>query len=186
MSPAEAQLLAHYREWIMRAGFAPTQAEAARHFGVSVSCINDRIKKLERDGHIVRRHWQRGGVELAGVVSLVGVPSDALRAELARRGETLDALDGGERPRLGGARRFGGGSGSCAAPGCQLEVQRGHLMCLSHWRALPETLRHSILATHRRARELRCPEATRRFGQLVAEARDLLDRRCAGPLGERN
>ncbi len=176
MTPAEATLLAHYRDRITRAGFAPTQAEAARYFGVSVSCINYRIKKLERGGHIVRHHWQRGGIELAGVVSLVGVPTSDLRAELARRGETLDALDGGERVRLGGTRRFGAGTGSCAAPGCQLEVSRGHLMCLSHWRALPETLRHAILSTHRRARQRGCEVATRRFGQLVAEARDYLER----------
>jgi hypothetical protein len=37
----------------------------------------------------------------------------------------------------------------CAATGCCTVVQRGHLMCHSHWLALPAAIRKSIIFSHR-------------------------------------
>lgn len=177
MTPTQAKVLDYYRDRITRGGFVPTQVEAARHFGVSTMRVNTILRRLEDAGYLVRTPGQVRGVELAGAVSLVAVPSDALRAELARRGELLDALDGGQIKHFGRPRSYGAGTGTCAAPGCQLEVQRGHLMCLSHWRALPFELRERILSSHRAARRSRHPSDAARYGEVVSEARDLLDQR---------
>jgi hypothetical protein len=175
MTPVQLAVLDYYRERVAVGGFVPTRAEAARRFGVTTTRIGRVLEALEQQGFLVRHPGHPRRYELAGVVSLVGVPSDLLRAELARRGEVLDALDGGEQRALGGQRRSGAGDGICAAPGCQLQVQRGHLMCLSHWRALPFPLRKQIVSAHFAARRTRCPEDAQTYGDAVAEARAFLE-----------
>lgn len=174
MTPTQAAVLDYYRERITRGGFVPTQVEAGQHFGVSTMRINTILRRLEEAGHLVRTPGKVRGVELAGAVSLVGVSSDAMRAELARRGELLDALNGSERVWLGRPRSYGAGSGTCAADGCQMEVKRGHLMCLEHRRAIPFKLQQRILTTHAAARRSRSPADAERYREAVTEARDVL------------
>lgn len=178
MTPRQRDVLDHYRKCISSAGFTPTMKEVGKALGILPQAVKRHVDDLERDGFVSRDRSQIRGVRLTACPPLVGVPTDALRAELARRGELPDALDGGEPKRFGRTRSYGAGTGTCAAPGCQLEVQRGHLMCLSHWRALPVQLRHDILEAHRKARGLPATSVyAQLYTNLVGEARDLLDRR---------
>ncbi|WP_337846215.1 hypothetical protein [Sphingomonas sp.] len=176
MTPRELELLDLVRDRIA-AGVAPTYAEISSAMGISVSAVSSLIGSLIADGKLAKVPGKARSLNLRGVADLRSVPTASLQAELARRGVALDALDGGERVQFGRRRSRGAGSGTCAAPGCQLQVQRGHLMCLSHWRALPFALRKRILSTHMAARASRCPEDAARYGEAVAEAREMLDRR---------
>lgn len=169
MTPVQSKVLDFYRDRITRGGFVPTQVEAGTHFGVSTMRINTILRTLERKGYLRRDPGRQRGIELAGVVSLVGVPSETLRAELARRGETLDALEGSEQ------RKFRRGGATCAADCCQLEVKQGNLFCLVHWRQLPQKLRHDLLSAFFAARNTRSSEDASRYQELLTEARDLID-----------
>lgn len=176
MTPRELELLDLVRDNIA-AGVAPTYAEISSAMGISVSAVSCLIGSLIQEGKLAKVPGKARSLTLRGVADLRSVPTASLQAELARRGVTLDALDGGEPIQFGRPQHRGYGSGTCAAPGCQLQVQRGHLMCLSHWRALPFELRKRIIATHTAARRSRCPQDAALYGEAVAEARDMLDRR---------
>lgn len=57
----------------------------------------------------------------------------------------------------------------CAAPGCRVHVERGKMLCPTHWFALPERLRKGLGATWRAGH-------VAAFQQLWTEALVILDR----------
>lgn len=178
MTPLELKGLDFIRERLA-AGLSPSYSEIATAIGCQKSGVHRIVTSLVRQGKLERLPRKARSLSLGGATDLRGVPTGELRAELARRGVTLDALNGGERVWLGRPRSYGAGSGTCAADGCQLEVQRGHLMCLEHWRALPFEVRERILSTHRAARRSRHPSDAALYGEAVTEARELLNQQRA-------
>ncbi|PKP93163.1 MAG: hypothetical protein CVT77_06430 [Alphaproteobacteria bacterium HGW-Alphaproteobacteria-16] len=175
MTEHEIKALDFIRERIVRGGFSPSRREISRSIGISVPATQRIVESLDRQGKIRCIPAKHRGIELTETVDVRTVPSDVLRAELARRGITLEALNGGEKRWVGGA-----GTAKCAAPGCQMQADRGHLMCLTHWRALPRELQLEIIDAHREARRTGCPDDAQRYGDAVQRARDLLDTRFSG------
>lgn len=45
------------------------------------------------------------------------------------------------------------GKHTCGAPGCEVVVSRGMLMCHTHWAMLPAPVRHQVNLTWRRFRD---------------------------------
>lgn len=125
---------------LARSGLAPTYREIGEKVGVTASGARYIALRLDANGLIRRSSGRYRGLALAPKADLRGHTSDALRAELARRGETIGALDKPERTALGR------GSVACAADCCTTEVQRGHLYCRSHYFSLPHGLRQRILS----------------------------------------
>lgn len=164
MTPKQLQLLDYLREYIARTSVAPTleEARAALSLGTK-SNIHRLLGELEAQGHIRRTGGRIRSIELVGAnADIRRASTDQIRAELARRGVSLEALVAGE-PRV-----LARGTASCAADCCQLAVEPGHLMCRRHWFQLPADLREDIHRAHRRADR-------DRFQMLVTEARDLVD-----------
>lgn len=151
------QVLAFYRDRIEATGNAPSGPEAAQEIGISNVAVWKHVQGLLHEGKLVRR--KDGSIDLPGRFDLSAVPSAQLRAELARRGVTMDAL---EQPRL-----MMDEGRPCAANGCFTRVRRGHLMCWEHWTALPQRLRDDILRAFR-ARD------TEAYQEAVEAARDHL------------
>lgn len=161
MTAAEQKMLDFVRELIAVGRIDPTVRDLASAMDVSVSSAHATLTRLVRDGHLDRVPGKPRGLRLPGVPDLRAVPNDVLTAELARRGVTLAALD----PRMPIAR---GAEKTCAADSCGAPVRPGQLMCLTHWRALPQELQRRIFSSHR-ARD------RRGYQDAVAEARDLAD-----------
>lgn len=165
MTPLQLQVLDYVRE-LSDGGISPSVRQIAARIGAkSPSTAQRVIEGLVRDGHLARRPGSTRSLRLADQPDLRRATSDALRAELARRGETTEAL------RVPEARAYGRRI-SCAADTCGIAVQRGHLFCRTHWFALPDDLRAGILGAFR-ARD------TARYQQLVGQARDIADG-CTG------
>lgn len=162
MNEVQAMVLDYYRECITRGGGVPSQEQVADKFSISTPRVNRVIGQLEELGYLRRTRGKHRAIELAGMVSLATVPTDRLRAELARRGITFDGLDGGEPVK------FRRGGASCAADSCQLEVERGKLFCRRHWFSLPEPLRKAIWRAF-------IGKNVTRYQELVTEARDRID-----------
>ncbi len=159
MTPHQLQAFDFVRDRLTETGYAPTIRELAGHLRCGVSNAHAVIEQLAEAGHLIRTAGRHRGLALPGVdLRLVG--SSALRAELARRGETLEGL--GARQIAHGTQR------TCAADSCGAPVQVGHLFCRPHWYKVPADLRDGILQAHRR-------RDTGRFQSLVAQARDLVD-----------
>lgn len=168
MTPRQLEALDFVRDRITLAGFAPTVREIGRHLGISSpSSVARLLEGLSDAGHIRLANGRHRGIELAGQPDLRAASIDAIRAELARRGETLESLQA--QSSVGMARHA-----ACAADTCGVRVQPGRLFCLTHWRALPGDLQRDLLAAHRR-RDLR------RFQELLVQARDIADG-CGGAL----
>ena len=92
MTPRQAELLRIVERHIMATGMAPTYDEMRDALGVSgKSVVHGLIDELIGDGRLIRRPGKARGLDLAprsdGGVGIRQVTSDALRAELARRGE---------------------------------------------------------------------------------------------------
>lgn len=163
MTPQQVATLDFARDRISETGYSPTVREVATHLRVSTSAAQSLVDALVDGGQLLRAPGRPRGLSLPGVdLRLVG--SSALRAELARRGETLEGL---------GARQIAYGTArTCAADTCGSQVRPGHLFCLEHWRALPVDLRFAILGAHRR-------RDREQLQSLVADARDIADG-CGG------
>lgn len=131
----QERYLAFVRDRIEQLGFAPTIAEIADHFEVTPGTARSIVEALVRQGRLTRTSARTRNLAIPGEVDLSGVGTERLRAELARRGVTLDALD---EPRLMRGR-------PCAANGCVSLVERGKLMCRPHWFALPAAMRSAIM-----------------------------------------
>lgn len=169
MSPHQLQTLDFVRERIATIGVAPTQREIAQHLGKSRGAVTASIDGLVARGKLRRRSAAARGLELADLPDLRTVPTDEIRAELARRGVTMDAL---ARPKV---LNYGRRAVTCAADYCHAEVEQGHLMCWDHWTALPTALRSEIIDLFKRARRTRSREDAESYGDAVRRARDLID-----------
>jgi hypothetical protein len=161
VSPNELQALDLIRERLSVAGYAPTYRELAAEIGVTLSGAHRCVAALVEAGAVKRTPSKTRGLAVVDLPDMRTVPTDVLRAELARRGVSFAALNPA-------APRAIGHEVTCAADTCGTVVQRGHLMCLTHWRVLPHELRNRIL----RSNAARDQHA---FGLAVTEARDLID-----------
>lgn len=123
-----------FRDFVDRFGRSPTVRELGDLTGMSSIGAWKHVQALIGDGLLVKYGHR---AELPGHIDLVGVTTRQMRAELARRGVTMDAL---ERPKL----PFDEGR-PCAANHCLERVERGMLMCREHWFALPPRLRSAIM-----------------------------------------
>lgn len=169
MTPQQIETLDFVRDRISETGFAPTYQEISDHFRLaSKSGAYQKVEALIAAGYLRRDAGRRRGLVLVDMPDLRAVGTSALLAELARRGETIDALPTRREIAYGTQR-------SCAADTCGAAVQPGHLMCRDHWFALPYELREALLRTHRRARQTGSREDARDYQALVTEARDLAD-----------
>ncbi|WP_066477423.1 MULTISPECIES: LexA family protein [unclassified Sphingomonas] len=162
MSPRQAAVLTFVRDHIGRFGEAPTLREIGEAIGVSTPGAKGLVDALVADGRLLKTRARHRAIELPDTIDLRGVTSEAMEAELARRGFTLAALDDGRGVGLGPRTR------TCAASSCHREVSRGQLFCRAHWFDLPAHLREGIHRAHSRRDRAA-------YQQLVGEARDLVD-----------
>lgn len=162
MTPRQLEVFEFFRECQLRGGVTPTRRELQRRFQLaSLSSIQRLIDALVASGHLVREPGKSRGLRVADMPDLRLAPTDALRAELARRGETLDALRAPSRLAYGRKP-------ACAADTCGAEVPFGHLFCRPHWFALPRDLREALKQANARGdRE--------RYQELLFQARDIAD-----------
>lgn len=160
MTPQHDAMLVFLRDFMGIGHRSPTVRELARSQDLAVSTTHRLISDLVAAGHLERVPGTRG-LRLPATADLRSVPSEALSAELARRGLTLAALEP-RAPIATGYQR------TCAADTCGTAVQRGHLMCRQHWFALSASLRQRILQTN--ARRDRAG-----FERAVTQARDFID-----------
>lgn len=143
MTPRQLKVLDLIREHITVRGYSPTFDEIAREVGSFKAQIHDDVEALVDNGLLNRQPRRRRGLTLPGTSDLRPVPTEALQAELARRGVTLGALDRAPRP-------MGRGIAFCAADGCDEVVQRGHLMCYPHWSLLSRDTQDGLKRAHAR------------------------------------
>lgn len=160
MTPQQLSVLDALRVRI-DAGFTPSLDELGRAVGRSKTAVFKTIGELEQAGVIGRRPGKSRSLTITGRPDLRLASTEAMEAELARRGRSFRALSGSVSyaPR---------GSVTCAADCCQQRVRRGHLFCRDHWFALPGDLREQILATFG-------AKDVPGYEQAVTEARDRLD-----------
>lgn len=164
MTPNDVKVLDFVRERIAVTGFGPSIVEIGRHLGCKgKSHPHTIVDRLVDEGYLKRIPNRARGLRLADTPDLRAAPTDALRAELARRGETFDAL--ADRPR----GQFRRGVATCAADCCREEVRRGKLFCRRHWFLLPFSLRQDILAAF-------AADDEALYQLYVSEARDRIDR----------
>lgn len=163
MTPVQARVLDAFRAHVEQFGTEPTSRHLAATLGYSSHSPIHRtleilvdLKHLERD----TPRGRRAGFRLAGAPDLRMVPLDALKAELARRGVVIGALDRAT------TRTMSSKVAHCAADGCDVDVQRGHLMCWAHWSVLPRALQTDLFRAHGR-------RDTALFAELLAKARDI-------------
>ncbi len=162
MTPLELKTLDYVREEIAGTGIAPSVREIARRVGSGVNSAHSALTRLVEAGYLIRRPHRERGLSLADTVDLRGVPTDLMRAELGRRGETFDSIATYERRAFGKAV-------SCAADSCQIEVKRGMLFCRRHWFSLPQSLQQDIKRAY-------SAKDTSKYQVFVSEARDRIDR----------
>lgn len=161
MTPVQLKAYDFIREMIA-AGCPPSYEEIATAIGCrSKGNVGRIVERLIQQGKLVRTASHVRGLALPDMVDLKDAPTDALRAELARRGETLDAL-ARPRPLRGDA--------TCAANRCGEQIHRGMLFCRRHWFLLSLSLQHDLKAKWA-ARELPAFQAD------LDSAREYLDRR---------
>jgi hypothetical protein len=142
-----------YRAHLETIGNAPTCRELGDKVGMSHVGAWKHVRALTEAGIIS----ENGG--LSDHIDLTSVPTDKLRAELARRGFTMDAL---KEPKL-----LDDEGRPCAANGCRERIQRGRLFCREHWYALPYEMRAAIHAAFSARRVLA-------YSDAVEAARDHL------------
>lgn len=161
MTPAQARLLDAFRAHVETFGTAPTFRELADATGYKgPSGVKHRIDKLVEQGLLERTVGHARCYRLANGPDLRMVPLDALKAELARRGVAIGALDRVTTWTMSAKVAH------CAADGCDVDVPRGHLMCSAHWSVLPRQLQTDLFRAHGR-------RDTAMFAELLAKARDI-------------
>jgi repressor LexA len=166
VTPRQLEVLDYVRDMITRAGFAPTYQEIADQLGIVKSKAHEHVQALVRAGKLRSPANRMRGIELVDTVDLRAVDTERLRAELARRGESLDALD---RPQR---RVFARGAVACATSCCDVEVPPGHLFCLRHWRRISPVTQSALLHAHRVATETRSAEDVSRYQEAFTKAKD--------------
>lgn len=162
MTPQQLQAFDFIRDRITLVGHAPSIREVAAHLKLaSPGSVTRLIDALVDAGRLGRHPGRERGLYLPDEPDLRAASLDAIRAELARRGESLESLEARAPDPTGRHAR-------CAADTCGAAVRRGHLFCLAHWRALPADLQRGLLAAHRRGDR-------RAFQLLLTRARDIAD-----------
>lgn len=141
MTPMQLQALDFIRERLAGTGFSPTQAEIGAEIGAP-GRVADVLTALERQGKVRRERGKTRNIRIVEAPDLQLVPTDALRAELARRGVTLEALAEHPAPIVNGM--------PCAFEPCGELVGRGKLFCRNHWWAISAPVRERILRAYRR------------------------------------
>ncbi len=174
MTPNQQEALDFIRERIDVAQLSPTLEEIANRVRVSRAGAWKIVGALEEQGYLRRRTGKRRGIELAGRVDLRAVGTNAILAELARRGVTTGALTRPER------RAFRRGDVTCAADCCDIVVKRGHAFCLGHWRSISPGTQRALLASHRQAVDSGDPVDATRYQEVFGRARDEASS-CGGP-----
>lgn len=150
MTPVESRALDYVVDFHSRAGLSPTYDEIASHLGVrSRSHAHRIIEQLISQGLLCKLNSRPRGIAPVNAPNLRAATTEALQAELARRGVTLGALSRGDQAVIGR------GSHSCAMEGCFVSVRPGHAFCLSHWRMISPATQSELLAAHGTARRAR-------------------------------
>jgi hypothetical protein len=176
LSAREASVLRYVRE-TADVEISLSVRDVAQHEGIGISKAHKVLTSLIEAGFLSHEPRKARSIRPAGHVDLRAVPAQRLRAELARRGETLDAMRAdpiatGHRARRGG--------GICAADTCGAVVPVGHLMCRQHWFALPFDLQNGLKRAHAEARRSQSKADIARYQELLTTARDLVDG-CGAP-----
>lgn len=172
MTPLQLSAFDLIRDRLTECGYSPLASEVRMALRLRTDAsARSLIDALVRMGKLKKVRGATRNLELAGVADLRGVATSALRAELARRGVSLDAL--AEKPVP-----LGQGM-PCAYEHCGERVGMGKLFCRTHWFAIPAWLRDRIfkafrakdLAAYRDAIE----EARARIARGSAQVRQLED-----------
>lgn len=162
MTPVQARVLDAFRAHVEQFGTEPTSRHLAATLGYSSQGSIHRTLEILVDLKHLERETPRGRRARFRLAApdLRMVPLDALKAELARRGVTLGALD---RPET---RTMSSKVAHCAADGCQIDVEEGHLMCRKHWWSLPQWLQRGLFQAHNH-------RDVAKFSELLVKARDI-------------
>lgn len=170
MTPEQLRAFDFVRDRLTGTGYAPTVVEMQQHLGLaSKSSVHRLVSSLVERGMLAREQNKERGLSLIGEPDLRRASLDAIKAELARRGETL----GGMRRRENLAY---GRKPSCRVDSCGVAVERGHVMCRTHWFAVPYDLREKLMSAYSAARRTRSDEDARAYQDLLTEAADLAER----------
>ena len=162
MTPLQIKVLDDIREFVAQTGTSQTIQMLADRHGLSKGGMHRVVTALVDQGYLKRAPGKSQGLSLADQPDLRGAATDAIHAELARRGVSLAALN----PRS--PRAYGQRAACCAADSCGAAVRRGHIFCREHWFTLPGELRDRIMRTFGR-------RDVSGYQDAVAEARDVID-----------
>lgn len=163
MTPLETKALAFVRDYIGRTGgTSPSYDEIAAAIGRPgqkgrVAVI---VERLVSAGKLTKRFNRARSIELVGAGDLTSFTTEQLRAELARRGVTMDALMTPRPIACGTTPR-------CAHDACLEPVTIGRLFCRPHWHALTERQQRAITQAFGR-------KDAAAYERAVREARDFL------------
>ncbi|MFZ5749064.1 MAG: hypothetical protein ACOY45_15575 [Pseudomonadota bacterium] len=153
MTRLDLQVLDYVRTHIERTGVAPTIREIGAAVGQrGMRGVYNSLSRLIEEGRLRRSPNRSRGLSLADAPDLAAATTEALKAELGRRGVTGAALERPERVAIGPAYH-------CAVAGCGEEVPMGHAFCLSHWRAIMPQTRQRFLDQHAQLRRMRAGRA---------------------------
>lgn len=166
MTPLQLAVLDFVVERLTNIGCAPKLDEIADHVRGSKTQAHGAVNALVQMGKLKKTTGRWRNIGLVDRPDLRAVGSDVLHAELARRGDTLEALSHGQRLAFGRVR-------TCAVDTCGQAVDPGHLMCRGHWWALTPAMQAAIKDAHA-AQDLPT------YRRLVAEARDYAADRSIG------
>ncbi|MDH7971746.1 MarR family transcriptional regulator [Sphingomonas sp. AR_OL41] len=138
MTPIEVRALEFVRDFIDTRGFAPSLVEIAKELEVSRPRVTQLVKALVDQGQLTKEGRKWRSLEIVGVTDLRAVPTSRLQAELGRRGVNLSALAVPE------TRSWSRHAVTCAVDSCDIVVKRGHLMCRTHWFAVPYAMQEGM------------------------------------------
>ncbi|MES2987644.1 MAG: hypothetical protein V4808_07045 [Pseudomonadota bacterium] len=169
MTPNQINALDYIRSTITKGGFSPTLAEIGGRIGVSAPGALRIVRALADGGHIRRLPGKARGIELPDA-DLRHIDTEALKAELARRGVIGGAFSRPER------RAVHGRAVTCAADCCTIEVRFGHAFCLDHYRAISLGTRQELHAANLAARTTRSAEDASRYQDAFGQACDEANR----------
>jgi hypothetical protein len=161
MTPVQQRVLDAVRNLVVESACRPSLRELADYLDMGLSQTHSIVDALVRSGHLTRDPGRPRSLGVPDAPDLRSVSTSAIRAELARRGLTFEAL----APKATIAR---GTARSCAADTCGHAVDPGQLFCRDHWFKLPRDIQDGIRQAYAR-------RDTGRYQDLVAEARDLCD-----------
>lgn len=171
MTPRQTSALDYIRERIARLGSSPSLTDIGTHLGVAKSGAWETVSQLIEMGHLVRRARRAHGLELAGEPDLRVVSSAAMRAELARRGETVVAFP--QQERVATSHGI-----SCALDGCRIAVRPGQWFCRDHWAAIDPDVQQALFRAHATARRTRSRADEALYQEAYFAACEQAERLC--------